>query len=65
MVGFVVVAAKIPSVIVFSLVFSPMRRHWRNSDRLATSLACKILWMLGICPRFSVVLTRIHEADVL
>ena len=44
---------------------SPMRQHLRNSDRLATSLACKILRMLGIYPRFSVVLTRIHEADVL
>ena len=44
---------------------SLMCRHWRNSDHLATSLACEILRMLGIYPRFSVVLTWIHEADVL
>ena len=44
---------------------SPMRRHWRNSDRLATSLACEILRMLGIYPRFSAGLTWIHEVDVL
>jgi hypothetical protein len=44
---------------------SPMRRHWRNSDRLATSLACEILRMLGIYPRFSARFTRIHEVDVL